>query len=183
MWIIKPIASSRGRGIKLLTNISSIPKRCLISKYISNPFLIEKKKFDLRLYVLITSYNPLKIYLYNEGLVRFASEEYDCEDISTAAIKDDDDVGKENCENAQNTRKNEANYSKFKHLTNYSVNKTSNNFDKNVSTINECIGSKSSLTALRNYFKEKCIDFETLWTKIQDIVVKTVILSKRCIIF
>ena len=38
--------------------------------------LIKNKKFDLRVYVVITCINPLRIYMYQEGLVRFASEEY-----------------------------------------------------------------------------------------------------------
>ena len=38
--------------------------------------LIGKKKFDFRIYVAITCINPLRIYIYQEGLVRFATEDY-----------------------------------------------------------------------------------------------------------
>lgn len=177
MWIIKPVASSRGRGIKLLTNINSIPKRCLISKYISNPYLINNKKFDLRLYVLITSYNPLKIYIYKEGLVRFASEEYDCANISSATIKDEDEEEENANANESSSKLKEKKYSKFMYLTNYSLNKNSNNYNYNISTMDECIGSKWSLSALRNFFKEKNLNFENLWVKIKEIIVKAIILN------
>ena len=67
--------------------------------------MINQTKFDLRLYVLITSINPLRIYLYDDGLVRFASKPYSS-DTSTAA-----DV--------------------FTHLTNYSINKESASYLSN----------------------------------------------------
>ena len=80
-WIIKPPASARGIGIKVITKPTSLPstkkrKEVICSKYISNPFLINKRKFDLRLYVLVTSFEPLRVYLYDYGLARFASESY-----------------------------------------------------------------------------------------------------------
>lgn len=48
----------------------------LASHYIMNPHLINGLKYDLRVYVAVTSYCPLKVYIYNDGLVRFATEAY-----------------------------------------------------------------------------------------------------------
>jgi tubulin polyglutamylase TTLL4 len=68
-------ASARGTGIKVVHRWAQIPKKrpLVVQKYISQPYLINGSKFDLRLYVLLTSINPLRIYIYDDGLVRFAS--------------------------------------------------------------------------------------------------------------
>lgn len=150
LWLIKPVASSRGRGIRLMTNIDNIPRKSLVAKYISNPHLINGRKYDLRLYVLITGFSPMKIYLYEEGLVRFASEEYNLRDESI--------------------------HNKYIHLTNYSINKCSTHFDSNVNTNDECQGSKWSLSALKCYFMENNIDFSKVWASIKDVIVKSIII-------
>ena len=77
-WIVKPTASSRGRGIYIVNNLRDVVKNeaCVISRYLDNPLLIQGHKFDLRLYIVVTCYDPLRIYIYREGLVRFASEKY-----------------------------------------------------------------------------------------------------------
>jgi hypothetical protein len=49
----------------------------VVSHYIENPLLINRLKFDLRIYVAITGVNPLRIYVYEEGLARFATQVYD----------------------------------------------------------------------------------------------------------
>ena len=78
LWILKPVAASCGRGIKIINSTQKISKKegMLVSKYISNPHLLNGLKYDLRVYVLVTSYNPLRVYMYNDGLVRFATEKY-----------------------------------------------------------------------------------------------------------
>lgn len=48
----------------------------MMSHYVNNPYLINGYKFDLRIYVGITSINPLWVYVYEEGLVRFATSKY-----------------------------------------------------------------------------------------------------------
>lgn len=76
-----------------------------MSRYISNPHLLNGYKYDLRIYVLVTSYDPLRIYVYNNGLVRFATEKY--------------------------TTANKSCKKRYIHLTNYAVNKKAPKFAAN----------------------------------------------------
>lgn len=72
VFIIKPPNAACGNGIKIVTKYEEVPrkKRLVVQRYIGKPFLIDKKKFDLRLYVVVTSFDPLRVYLYDDGLVR-----------------------------------------------------------------------------------------------------------------
>jgi len=70
---------SRGRGIYLIDNVSELllDEVSVVSKYIGNPLLINGHKFDLRIYVLVTCFDPLRIYVFKEGLARFATHKYE----------------------------------------------------------------------------------------------------------
>lgn len=83
MWIVKPTGKAQGKGIFIINKLSQMKKWSkngkegyVISRYIGNPLLIGGKKFDVRLYVLVTSYRPLKAYLYREGFARFCNVKY-----------------------------------------------------------------------------------------------------------
>ena len=83
--------------------LSDIPQKnnnsnYVVSEYISNPLLLNGYKFDMRIYVALTSINPLRIYMYEEGLARFATCKYNNNSVSGSK-------------------------SKYMHLTNYSINK------------------------------------------------------------
>ena len=74
-WIIKPDSGSLGQGIIILEpGKEYLPDDTLsIAQEYIESFLLDEKKFDLRIYVLITSISPLEIFVYRDGLARFCS--------------------------------------------------------------------------------------------------------------
>ncbi len=76
---MKPHNRSQGKGIIVTDDIEVIASRLdkysqlVVSQYVDNPLLINGFKFDLRIYVGITSVYPLRMYIYEEGLARFAT--------------------------------------------------------------------------------------------------------------
>ena len=78
-WILKPSSGKRAIGVKILTDKSQLPtdnQHYVAQRYITNPLLVNDRKFHVRLYLLITSLRPLRAYLHKEGLVLFATSNY-----------------------------------------------------------------------------------------------------------
>ncbi|XP_072424073.1 tubulin polyglutamylase TTLL5 isoform X2 [Chiloscyllium punctatum] len=153
-WIVKPVASSRGRGVYLVTNPNQITtdESILVSRYIRSPLLIDDFKFDVRLYVLVTSYDPLVVYLYEEGLTRFATVKYD---RATKNIKN-----------------------QFMHLTNYSINKKSQDYVSCDDPDVEDYGNKWSMSAMLRYLKQEGMDTVALMAQIEDLIIKALIAAE-----
>ena len=65
-------------SISLYRNAEKIPpsEHFIVQEYIDKPLLLDGYKFDLRVYVLVTSCDPLRVFLFNDGLVRLATEKY-----------------------------------------------------------------------------------------------------------
>ena len=81
---LQPADLSRGRGIFLFRELADLMFDTLgvVQSYIPTPMTIDGYKLDLRVYVAVTSYNPLTVYVCREGLVRFGSERFNADDIA-----------------------------------------------------------------------------------------------------
>ena len=121
IWIMKPAGKAQGKGIFLVTSLNqlykwknslkggeenAIDETYVCQRYIYNPLLLGGKKFDMRVYALVTCYNPLTAYLYRTGFCRFTSYKYSLnpEDLNNNQI----------------------------HLTNVAVQKQSATYDKQI---------------------------------------------------
>ncbi|CBN77236.1 conserved unknown protein [Ectocarpus siliculosus] len=151
-FIVKPDSGCQGRGIFLTQDLERVEatESQVAQLYVQRPLLIEGFKFDLRLYVLVTSVIPLRVYVFKDGLTRFCTEEY-----SRASS---DNLGR-----------------RCMHLTNYAVNKGSDNF---VANDQADLGSKRSLRWLLGWIaaerggQEKA---DALWRKMGGAITKTLV--------
>lgn len=98
----------------------------------------------------MTCYDPLRVYIYREGLVRFASERYQNHDLASQEAK-------------------------YTHLTNYSINKKNEAFVQNEDAEDGDSGFKWSMTAFCTHMEELGIDVSHMWAKIYDIIIKSLL--------
>ncbi|XP_012345845.1 tubulin polyglutamylase TTLL5 isoform X2 [Apis florea] len=157
-WIVKPKASSRGRGIYIVNSPEKIltDESVIVAQYINNPLLVDGHKCDLRLYVAVTNYDPLLIYLYEEGLVRFATVKYD--------------------------GGNQYIWNPCMHLCNYSINKFHVDYVKSEDPDAEDVGHKWTLSALLRHLRSMGQDTELLMQRIEDIIIKSILATASGIV-
>lgn len=135
-WIVKPGENSnRGNGIKMCLNLDEIKaivkkrdkyndgtyRTHIIQAYIERPLLYNRRKFDLRHYIMITCVNGIiKGYWYQEGYVRTTSNEYSLKDNCGAIHLTNDAI-----------QKNLPDYGKYEKGNKISYEELNNYIDKN----------------------------------------------------
>ena len=98
--------------------------------------------------MLLTCSDPLRIFLYHDGLVRLATKKY-----KQPKNKNLDQL--------------------FMHLTNYSVNRKNKDFIKNTGEQSDGEGHKRSILWMNEYFKSLEYDTDKLWRRIKKLIIKT----------
>ncbi|XP_064611159.1 probable tubulin polyglutamylase TTLL9 isoform X1 [Liolophura sinensis] len=149
VWIMKPVAKSQGKGIFLFRKLKDItdwkkgqynpqidpnkegPETYVVQRYIERPYLIGGRKFDIRVYVLVQSYSPLKAWLYRSGFARFSNTRFSLNSIDDTYI----------------------------HLTNVAVQKTAPDYDPekgckwSAQQLRQYLRAKHGLEAVKNCFR------------------------------
>ncbi|XP_045194164.2 probable tubulin polyglutamylase TTLL9 isoform X3 [Mercenaria mercenaria] len=172
IWIMKPAAKSQGRGIFLFRKLKDItdwkkgeyqpltdpnrevPETYVVQRYIENPYLIGGRKFDIRVYVLVVSYNPLKVWLYRSGFARFSNSRFSLDSIEDAYV----------------------------HLTNVAVQKTAPDYDPDkgckwaTQQLRQYLTAKHSADAARKVFQ----GIDNIIIKSLQSVQKIIINDKHC---
>lgn len=177
-WIMKPVGRAQGKGIFLFNKLSEItqwkqdtrwaqprdddddererPESYIVQRYLSNPYLIGGKKFDLRIYVLVTSYTPLRVWLYREGFARFSGALFNMDKSNIA--------------------------NNFIHLTNVAIQKTAKDYDKSkgckwlMSQVRRYLASRSGDAAVAQLMR----DIDNVFIKSLQAVQKVMINDKHC---
>lgn len=74
-WVMK---NSNHRGIRILNGTENLDTNgTFVQEFIKNPLLINGKKFDIGVYVMLASIDPLRVYIYSDDiLLRFCQENY-----------------------------------------------------------------------------------------------------------
>ena len=169
-WILKPVGLSRGRGISLIKNLAEVvySQSSVIQKYVERPLLcLNHYKFDLRLFIVVTSFKPLEAFIYRDGFARVSTHQY--------SLNPNDTVNK------------------FIHLTNSSIQKQNANGPTEDNPINDkeddpdaggskiaLLGSNGLWKRLEQYGK---INTEQLWSSICLLVVKSLVAVDDKMIF
>jgi hypothetical protein len=165
-YILKPPLAARGEGIRLFTKLEDATRDSvyvqekipLAQRYIPNPLLFHGKyKMSFRFYVALTSVDPLRIYVYQDGLVRICSTEYRTDEASFSDL--------------------------LVHLTNYDLHVSNEdqfvNAMRNEETECRLDGLRADWQEVKAMLSRQGKDVDRMWRDIQDLVVKSFISAEK----
>ena len=176
--LAKPSKGKGGDGIFFVDKTSELTKEkmrtfeYIVQEYVSNPLLIENKKFDLRLYLMIKGVDTMEAYIAMEGLVRFCTEDYKSPE-KKAKSKSSEDGEKEEEEVDKQSLNTTTHL--MGHLTNYCLNKESDKYVNSEDFKTNDNGSKRLLTTLFKILDEQGYDVDAVKEDIKDICTKLVL--------
>ena len=162
-WRPQPTLDEKGRAIssdadisltlkmlksrlhRTVTPCAKFTEMHIAQRYIDRPFCVSGHKLDLRLYVLVASTEPLRIYLHDDCLLRFATQRYDLSDLDN----------------------------QYSHLTNSSINKHSDSLESNKEGIG--VGCKFSFRHWLRDNPNSPLSSPLLWARIRAIICLTLL--------
>ncbi|XP_045176009.2 probable tubulin polyglutamylase ttll-15 [Mercenaria mercenaria] len=90
-WVQKN-NNHRGIKIKQIGELDFESEGSFVQEFVAKPLLIDERKFDIGVYTILTSLNPLRVYIVNdESLFRFCSKNYypfDMSDVNKYVVND-----------------------------------------------------------------------------------------------
>jgi hypothetical protein len=163
MWILKPVNSNQGQGIEVFKELSKIKgfmrgkskgEEWIFQKYLERPLLLWGRKFDIRIWVLVTE--NFDIYIYRNGYIRTSSEPYSTNLQSSGGGKSQNMV----------------------HLTNFCMQKHGPNVGKYED--GNTLSFKEFQDYLDEFLKEDCVDFKNdIYPRIKQLVVDSILSAKN----
>eukprot|EP00798_Chlamydomonas_sp_ICE-L_P019090 gene19090-25691_t len=138
-----------GKEEKIQKMLSETDANMVAQHYMHKPHLVHGYKYDMRIYTVVLSCDPLRVFIYKEGLARICTEKYQAPKASNIGVS-------------------------FMHLTNYALNKHNNNFIANEGggNIDEA-SSKWSFEQLAGYINSSGNDWDKVWSDIHESLPRT----------
>ncbi|TNV74755.1 hypothetical protein FGO68_gene14506 [Halteria grandinella] len=88
VWVVKPSFNARGVGVYCTNKLKEIIQQGkksaskVVQKYIERPFLVNNKKFDIRQWVLVTSWEPLDVYVFSGAYLKICGNDFNLRNLS-----------------------------------------------------------------------------------------------------
>ncbi len=144
-------------GISIVRDLDQVSysSPSVIQQYLMKPLLYRGYKFDFRLYVLVTSFTPLKAFIYQEGFARFGSRKF------SSSLHNDMDK----------------NHVDQIHLTNSSIQRVYDDDIDQFHPVKLAVvnggGNKVTLSWFWKQLEGCGVDITLVWTKIKELCMKT----------